>query len=110
MAFIDRHQREPFFLYLAFIPPHWPMQAKPEHLAQFAHIPDLHRRTMLGMMASLDENVGRVLAKLRETKLEENTLVFFLSDNGGPTGSRARSPTPTSNTARTPRRTIPAAA
>ena len=88
-AFIDRHQREPFFLYLAFIPPHWPMQAKPEHLAQYAHIPDLHRRTMLGMMASLDENVGRVLDKLRETKLEENTLIFFLSDNGGPTG-RAR--------------------
>lgn len=85
-AFIDRHQREPFFLYLAFIPPHWPMEAKPEHLAQYAHIPDLHRRTMLGMMASLDENVGRVLARLRETKLEEKTLVIFLSDNGGPTG------------------------
>ena len=88
-AFIDRHQRKPFFLYLAFVPPHWPMQAKPEHLAQYAHIPDLHRRTMLGMMASLDENVGRVLAKLREAKLEDDTLVFFLSDNGGPTG-RAR--------------------
>lgn len=88
-AFIERHQREPFFLYVAFVPPHWPMEAKPEHLASYAHIPDLHRRTMLGMMASLDENVGRVLAKLRETKLEENTLVFFLSDNGGPTG-RAR--------------------
>jgi arylsulfatase A-like enzyme len=41
---------------------------------------------MLGMMASLDENVGHVLAKLRETKLDDNTLVFFLSDNGGPTG------------------------
>jgi arylsulfatase A-like enzyme len=86
VAFIDRHSREPFFLYLAFIPPHWPMQAKPEHLAKFAHIRDLHRRTMLGMMASLDENVGRVLAKLRATGLEEHTLVFFLSDNGGPTG------------------------
>jgi len=86
VAFIDRHQREPFFLYLAFVPPHWPMEAKPEHLGKFAHIPDLHRRTMLGMMASLDENVGRVLTKLRETGLEENTLVFFLSDNGGPTG------------------------
>ncbi len=86
-SFIDRHQHEPFFLYLAFVPPHWPMEAKPEHLAQFAHIPDLHRRTMLGMMASLDENVGRVLTKLRETKLEENTLLFFLSDNGGATGS-----------------------
>ena len=91
-AFIERHQREPFFLYVAFVPPHWPMEAKPEHLAQFAHVPDLHRRTMLGMMASLDENVGRVLTKLRETKLEENTLVFFLSDNGGATGKPRRQP------------------
>ena len=89
VAFIDRHQGEPFFLYVAFVPPHWPMQAKPEHLAKFAHIPDLHRRTMLGMMASLDENVGQILAKVRETKLDDSTLVFFLSDNGGPTG-RAR--------------------
>lgn len=88
-AFIERHRRTPFFLYLAFVPPHWPMQAKPELLARFAHIPDLHRRTMLAMMASLDDNVGRVLAKLRDTKLDENTLIFFLSDNGGPTG-RAR--------------------
>jgi arylsulfatase A-like enzyme len=91
-AFIERYQREPFFLYVAFVPPHWPMEAKPEHLAQFAHIPDLHRRTMLGMMASLDENVGRVLTKLRETKLEENTLIFFLSDNGGPTGKPRQQP------------------
>ncbi len=88
--FIQRHQRDPFFLYLAFVPPHWPMEAKPEHLAQFAHIPDLHRRTMLGMMASLDENIGRVLSKLRETQLEENTLIFFLSDNGGPTGKQRK--------------------
>ena len=84
--FIDRHRREPFFLYLAFVAPHWPMQAKPEHLSQFAHVSDPHRRTFLAMMASLDENVGRLLAKLRETGLETNTLVFFLSDNGGPTG------------------------
>lgn len=90
--FIDRHRRDPFFLYVAFVPPHWPMEAKPEHLAQYAHVRDLHRRTMLGMMASLDENVGRVLQKLRETGLEENTLIFFLSDNGGPTGLPRESP------------------
>lgn len=87
VEFIERHQREPFFLYLAFVPPHWPMEAKPEHMKQYAHIPDMHRRTMLAMMASLDENVGRVLAKVRESGLDENTLIFFLSDNGGPTGS-----------------------
>ena len=92
VSFIDRHQNDPFFLYVAFVPPHWPMEAKPEDLAKFSHIPDLHRRTMLAMMASLDDNVGRVLNKLRETKLEENTLVFFLSDNGGPTGKARPQP------------------
>lgn len=92
VAFIDRHQKEPFFLYLAFVPPHWPMEAKPEHLKQFGPIRDLHRRTMLAMMASLDENVGRVLAKLRQSGLEEQTLVFFLSDNGGPTGKARPQP------------------
>jgi hypothetical protein len=44
------------------------------------------------MMASLDENVGRILDKLRETGLEENTLIFFLSDNGGPTGAPRQHP------------------
>lgn len=92
VEFVGRHQREPFFLYLAFVPPHWPMEAKPEHLARFAHVADLHRRTFLAMMASLDENVGRVLAKLREAGLEENTLVFFFSDNGGPTGASRATP------------------
>lgn len=84
--FIGRHRDEPFFLYLSFVAPHWPMEAKPEHLARYAHVADMHRRTFLAMMASLDENVGHVLAKLREVGLEEKTLVFFLSDNGGQTG------------------------
>ncbi|MBN2449271.1 MAG: sulfatase-like hydrolase/transferase, partial [Lentisphaeria bacterium] len=90
--FIARHAREPFFLYLAFVPPHWPMEAKPEHLDQYAHVPDLHRRTMLAMMASLDENVGRVLDALRRERIEEDTLLFFLSDNGGPTGRPRSAP------------------
>ncbi len=92
IAFIERHRSEPFFLYLAYVPPHWPMQAKPKHLAEYAHVADLHRRTFLGMMASLDENVGRLMAKLRDVKLEEDTLVFFLSDNGGPTGKPRTAP------------------
>ncbi len=92
VAFIDRHQKDPFFLYVAFVPPHWPMEAKDEDLAKFSHIPDLHRRTMLAMMSSLDANVGRVLKKIKEANLEEDTLVFFLSDNGGPTGKERTQP------------------
>ncbi len=92
VAFIERHRNRPFFLYLAFITPHWPMEAKPEHLKRFEHVEDLHRRTFLAMMVSLDENVGRVLDKLRETRLDERTLIFFISDNGGPTGSPRSAP------------------
>jgi len=46
-AFIERHQHEPFFLYLAFVPLHWPMEAKPEYLKKFSGIRDLQRRTMV---------------------------------------------------------------
>src|ERR1035437_5537968 len=48
-------------------------------------IKDQKRRTYAAMLSAMDDNVGRVLAKLREHGLEENTLIFFLSDNGGPT-------------------------
>ena len=55
------------------------MEAKPEHMQQFAHVRDMHRRTMLAMTASMDENIGRVLARIREKGVEEKTLIFFLS-------------------------------
>lgn len=81
--FIKRHKQEPFFLYLPFVNPHWPMEAKPEDLAAFADVKDLHRRTCLALIKNLDDNVGRILAALRDSKIEENTLIIFLSDNGG---------------------------
>jgi arylsulfatase A-like enzyme len=86
IAFIDQHREGPFFLYLAYVAPHWPLQAKPEDLARFSHVEDLQRRTFLAMMASLDANIGRLMQALREADLEEQTLVVFLSDNGGATG------------------------
>jgi arylsulfatase A-like enzyme len=54
---------------------------------RFAAITDSRRRTFAGMLAAMDDAIGTVLAKLAELKLEENTLVFFISDNGGPTAS-----------------------
>jgi arylsulfatase A-like enzyme len=86
--FIERRRKEPFFLYLAFNAVHTPMQA-PEPLVQkFASIPDPTRRTYAAMTAALDEAVGIVLGKLRAAGLEEQTLIFFLSDNGGPSGKK----------------------
>ena len=84
-AFSEGHQRQPFFLYLAFNATHGPLQAPPEYLAKFAAIADEKRRTYAAMTSALDDAVGVVLAKLKACGLEENTLVFFLDDNGGPT-------------------------
>jgi arylsulfatase A-like enzyme len=85
VGFIDRHKREPFFLYLAFNAVHTPMQATDDRLKKFESISDRTRRTYAAMTLALDEAVGKVLDKLRGEKLEEDTLIFFLSDNGGPT-------------------------
>lgn len=90
--FITRHKDKPFFLYVSYTAPHWPMEVKDEDLAPFAHVEDKHRRALLGLMAGLDRGVGRVLDTLKEHKLDEKTLVIFLSDNGGATGSPRPSP------------------
>src|SRR5262245_41314749 len=85
VAFIDRHKAEPFFLYLAFNAVHTPMHATDSRLAKFKNISEPARRTYAAMMSAMDENIGKVLDALRAKKLDENTLVFFISDNGGPT-------------------------
>lgn len=82
--FIRRHKDTQFLLYVAFNAPHGPMHAKQEHLEKFKHIQDKTRRTYAGMVYSMDENIGKILDELREQGLEEDTLIFFLSDNGGP--------------------------
>lgn len=86
VAYIERHkqQREPFFLYLAFNAVHMPLQATEKYLERFRSIADPRRRTYAAMTAAMDDAVGRVLTTLRETGQEENTLIFYLSDNGGP--------------------------
>lgn len=84
-AFVERHRNEPFFLYVAFNSVHAPLQATDADLARFPGIALPKRRTYAAMVAAMDDAVGVLLAKLRETGLEERTLVFFLSDNGGPT-------------------------
>ncbi|MFB3826883.1 MAG: sulfatase [Bryobacteraceae bacterium] len=93
LAFLDRHAREPFFLYLPYNAIHSPMQALTEDMRRF-RISDEHRGVFAGMLASLDDGVGAVLARLRKLGLEENTLVFFISDNGGPTAELTSSNKP----------------
>jgi len=88
--FIDRTPDEqPWFLYLAHDTPHTPLQAKQEDIAKFRHIKDKKRRIYAAMQHCLDQNVGRLVDHLRKTGELENTLIVFLSDNGGPVTSNA---------------------
>ena len=77
-------QGQPFFLYLAFNAVHTPMQAPDNYLQRFAAIEDPKRRTYAGMLSAMDEAIGRVLQAIRDTGVEEKTLICFISDNGGP--------------------------
>lgn len=94
VRFVERHRDGPFFLLLAYHAPHAPLQASEKYLDRFPGIKDPRRRTYAAMVSAVDDGVGRVLAKLRELGLEENTLVAFLSDNGGPPDANASDNTP----------------
>jgi arylsulfatase A-like enzyme len=94
MGFVERHRDRPFFLYLAYNAPHTPLQVTPKYLGRFNGIADEKRRTYAAMVSALDDGIGRVLAKLAELKLDERTLVWFMSDNGGPVGSTVRTTAP----------------
>ena len=85
VKFIERSKGGPLFLYLAFNAVHSPLEATQAYEARFPTVANRKRRTYAGMTAAMDDAVGRVLAALRENGLQENTLVFFYSDNGGPT-------------------------
>jgi arylsulfatase A-like enzyme len=82
---LETRQGKPFFLYLPFNAQHAPLEAPKKYLDRFGHIADEKRRTFAAMMSAMDDAVGQVLTKVRELGQEENTLVFFVADNGGPT-------------------------
>ncbi len=87
---IDHAGNRPFFLYLAHHSPHFPIEAKPADVRHFteslAEKAPRRNATYAAMIRSLDESVGRVLKRLDERGLADNTIVVFFSDNGGWTG------------------------
>jgi arylsulfatase A-like enzyme len=84
-AFVERQKPEhPFFLYLAFNAVHTPMEPPEDLLQKFAAIEDPKRRAYAGMLSAMDSSIGQVLDALRKIDAEKNTVVCFISDNGGP--------------------------
>ncbi len=73
----------PLYLYLAFNAPHTPYQAPQEYIDRYEDIADPTRRTYAGMVACLDDEIGRVIAALEKKNMRGNTLILFHSDNGG---------------------------
>ncbi len=96
VGFIERQNDGPFFLYFAPNAVHTPMEAPEKYLSRFPNISDQKRRKHAAMLSALDDAVGSILETVRKKDMERNTLVFFLSDNGGPTEGNGSSNAPLS--------------
>ena len=86
LNFIETHQHQPFFLYLAHYAVHAPLMGKEELIQEYAHRPGANGQSntvYAAMVQSVDESVGRILRKLEELRLSDHTIVVFTSDNGG---------------------------
>lgn len=82
--YIRRFKDAPFFIYLAYNAPHGPLQATQRYLDRFSHIDEKKRRVYAAMVSAVDDGVGRILDELEDLGIADNTMVVFLSDNGGP--------------------------
>ena len=86
----ERDPSRPFFLYVPFLAPHSPMEAPEELIEKYAHREDPIQRIFAAMVDSMDQAIGTILETLESEGLSENTIVVFLSDNGGPLMSGAQ--------------------
>ena len=89
IEFIDRNKTNPFFLTLSFNAPHDPFQVPATYFNRITGVTDTVKRVYYGMIEALDDAIGNVIRKLEQEGLTDNTLIFFISDNGGATYTRA---------------------
>jgi arylsulfatase A-like enzyme len=83
VAFIEQQRAAPFFAYVAFSAIHPPFQVPQSYLDAYAHVADERQRLLAAMITALDEAIGSILEALQRLQRAEDTLVIFLSDNGG---------------------------
>ncbi len=84
ITFIDRHKEDPFFLYVAYFAPHVPLEASEKYLTRFPGEMPERRRYALAMLSAIDDGVGRIMHSLNSYGIDDDTIVFFMSDNGAP--------------------------
>jgi arylsulfatase A-like enzyme len=85
--FIEQNADRPFFCYVPFNAPHYPMHAPQEYMDRYVHL-DEGRRTMAAMVTAMDDAIAVILATLERLGLRENTIIFLSSDNGPSAESR----------------------
>lgn len=84
LEFLALPDERPFFLYLAYHPPHWPLDAPEESIAKYWEIEDANRQICAAMISDMDAQIGRIIDDLKSTGRLDNTIIVFLSDNGAP--------------------------
>jgi arylsulfatase A-like enzyme len=89
VAFIDQNKSNPFFLYVPFNAPHTPFQAPKDLVAKFSNVAEPQKQVYYAMISALDDAIGKIIDKLKETGLDKNTLIILTSDNGGATYTTA---------------------
>ena len=82
--FVADNKNNPFFLYVAYNAPHAPLQAPKEAIQRYSHIKEKKRRIYAAMVDVMDRGIGEIVTAVQSNGLSDNTLIFFLSDNGGP--------------------------
>ncbi len=92
IAFIEENRDRPLFAYVPYNAVHNPLQAPQDYVRRYSS-PDPQRNTYLAMLAIMDEGVGAILDTLDRLDMSDNTLVIFLSDNGGARGTTANNGT-----------------
>ncbi|MDF7823906.1 sulfatase-like hydrolase/transferase [Pontiellaceae bacterium B12227] len=83
VEFVEMTKDKPFFLFLSYNAPHLPLQATEKYLSRFPNLKG-KRKVYAAMVSAVDDGVGLLLNKLDELELMDDTIVVFLSDNGGP--------------------------
>jgi len=89
LSFLDRRAakpEQPFFLYLAWYAPHVPLESPEPWFSQTSAALPKERRQAIAMIAAMDEGLGQLRAKLKAIGQDQNTLIFFIGDNGAPLG------------------------
>lgn len=97
ISFIERNQDQPFFIYLAFNAVHTPMEATEKDLQQFPNLTG-KRQELAAMTLAMDRACGKIFKTLKSLELDENTIIVFTNDNGGPTDKNASINKPLSGT------------